>query len=88
MAGIPAELDCKVSGSEPLTVSWTKDGQDLRPGPGLEVSLSENTARLRFCYVSPAEAGQYVCKASNAAGTCETAAKMTVTGTKVTTWYF
>uniref|UniRef100_A0A8C6V675 Ig-like domain-containing protein n=1 Tax=Neogobius melanostomus TaxID=47308 RepID=A0A8C6V675_9GOBI len=79
VAGSLAELECKVSGSAPLTVAWSRDGHELKAGPACEISLSENSCRLRLRSVSAAEAGKYTCKASNAAGSSETAACVTVT---------
>jgi hypothetical protein len=58
-AGMPAVLRLAVTGSEPLTYAWARDGSPVPGGTGAVLSLTQ---------VSAADAGRYVLSVTNAAG--------------------
>lgn len=76
----PIELDCKVSGSAPLTISWYHNDKEIVSGPNYEISFAENTCTLKLPILNLSNAGSYKCKAMNSAGTAETTAFLDVKG--------
>ncbi|KAM9709480.1 titin-like isoform 1-T1 [Menidia menidia] len=78
--GQDVSLDCRVSGSAPLSVLWFRDERELEAGPGLTPSLREGAASLRLCGLTKAHSGVYTCRATNAAGSKETSASLYVRG--------
>ncbi|XP_068104559.1 hemicentin-2 [Hyperolius riggenbachi] len=66
---LPASLECLASGSPLPVVSWYKGGQLLSGMPGITF-LNEGKI-LQIERVGVADAGEYVCVASNTAGSTE-----------------
>ncbi|GLH06652.1 Obscurin [Gryllus bimaculatus] len=54
------EISCSASGSEPISISWKKDGKDI----GLKGS-DKNPLILKIKYARTSDAGIYECEASN-----------------------
>uniref|UniRef100_A0A3Q1FC05 Ig-like domain-containing protein n=1 Tax=Acanthochromis polyacanthus TaxID=80966 RepID=A0A3Q1FC05_9TELE len=78
-SGVPAEtqkyvapvdssvtLQCQADGSPPPSVTWHKDGQQLRESVRQRVLSSGS---LQMAFIQPSDAGRYTCTAANAAGT-------------------
>ncbi|KAG9354592.1 hypothetical protein JZ751_001305, partial [Albula glossodonta] len=69
-------LTCEARGVPPPSLSWLKDGQPLSLHRNL--LLDGHETRLRLPDVSPSDAGQYSCVASNQAGSSTKTFNLTV----------
>lgn len=76
-------LRCHVCGSPPLKIQWMKDRKDLTSGGGRSITFSDGMACLDISPASRQDAGDYLCKASNDAGSEFCKAKVTVRGKTV-----
>uniref|UniRef100_A0A3P8SM44 Ig-like domain-containing protein n=1 Tax=Amphiprion percula TaxID=161767 RepID=A0A3P8SM44_AMPPE len=59
-------LQCQADGSPPPSVTWHKDGQQLRESVRQRVLSSGS---LQMAFIQPSDAGRYTCTAANVAGT-------------------
>jgi len=78
--GLPLKLMCRLNGSEPITVTWHKDGVQLSDDHNVHTSFVDNVAVLQLVRTEMNHTGQYTCTATNAVGTANTSARLTVTG--------
>lgn len=78
--GEKLSLRCHVCGSPPLKIQWMKDRKDLTSGGSTRISFSDGTACLEISPASKHDAGDYLCKATNDAGSEFCKAKVTVKG--------
>lgn len=78
--GDKLSLRCHVRGSTPLKIQWMKDRKELTSAGSTKISFSEGTASLEISAVSKHDAGDYLCKATNQAGSEFCKAKVTVKG--------
>jgi len=78
--GEKLSLKCIVSGSPPLTVQWMKDRRELRSSGNTKITLVGGAACLEVSAVSKTDAGDYLCKASNAGGSDFCKSRVTVKG--------
>lgn len=78
--GTSAVLECRVSGSAPISVGWFQDGNELVSGPKCQSSFSENVCTLNLSLLEPSDTGVYTCVAANVAGSDECSAVLTVQG--------
>lgn len=67
-------ITCTATGDEPLHIQWEAIG---RPLP---YSVSNDNGVLQFHGITYSDAGKYVCKATNEAGTAEAVAEVIVNG--------
>uniref|UniRef100_A0A3B4ACT2 Ig-like domain-containing protein n=1 Tax=Periophthalmus magnuspinnatus TaxID=409849 RepID=A0A3B4ACT2_9GOBI len=79
--GGAAVLECRVAGSQPLTVSWFKDGREITKHERFSAEFNENTAVLTIRGLTLNDAGEFSCRAQNQAGTSQTSSELCVTGT-------
>lgn len=78
--GSSALLECKVSGSPPISVAWFQNGHKLVSGEKYQISFSDNLCILEVNSLSHSDTGTYTCKATNTAGSDECSAVLTVQG--------
>lgn len=78
--GEKLSLKCHVSGSPPMTVQWLKDRRELKSGGNTRITFASGTACLEVGQVSLSDAGDYLCKASNASGSTFCKSRVTVKG--------
>ncbi len=77
------QLMCTVvDGDEPLTITWSLQGQDISSGPDLTTSqLGGRTSILMISSVTYRHSGKYTCTASNSAGSASYSTELKVNGT-------
>lgn len=78
--GNKLSLRCHVRGSTPLKIQWMKDRKELTSAGNTRINFSEGTASLEISAASKHDTGDYLCKATNQAGSEFCKAKVTVTG--------
>ncbi|KFO13403.1 Titin, partial [Balearica regulorum gibbericeps] len=61
-------LDCKISGSLPMTVSWFKQDTEITSSAKYTVHFAEGSASLEIKRLDASDAGVYICRATNSAG--------------------
>uniref|UniRef100_A0A8C3XMM8 Ig-like domain-containing protein n=1 Tax=Chelydra serpentina TaxID=8475 RepID=A0A8C3XMM8_CHESE len=81
VVGEPVELQATVEGSQPISVQWLKDKEDVvRESENTRITFADNVATLQLANAEPGSAGKYICQISNDAGTRECMATLTVLG--------
>lgn len=73
-------LECKVSGTAPISVSWFQDGNEIVSGEKYEISFLDNVCALKLNALDVTDTGSYTCVAANVAGSDECSAFLTVQG--------
>ena len=79
--GDSVQLSCHVQGSEPIRIQWLKAGREVKPSDRCSFSFASGTAMLELKETAKADSGDYVCKASNVAGSDTSKCKVTIKGT-------
>lgn len=74
------QLEGRVSGSQPLTVAWYKNNQEIYESPNCEISFKSNTLLLHVKNASQIDAGLYTCKVSNDAGSALCTSSVVIKG--------
>lgn len=78
--GNDVSMDCKVSGSQPMTISWFKDDQEIKSGAKFQPEFKDSSAMLKIIRLEKTDSGVYKCRASNSAGFKETSGTLYVKG--------
>lgn len=78
--GDSIELECHMTGSAPIKVTWSKDHKDIRTGGNYKISCVDNTAHLTILKADKADTGRYFCHASNDMGKDSCSSDITVKG--------
>lgn len=73
-------MECRVSGSQPLLVSWYKDDIEILSGDRYKIDFSDGTASVTITSLEQSDGGIYSCRASNDAGEKETSGTLCVKG--------
>ena len=73
------QFELKVSGSPVPTLTWFKNGTELKAGSDYKFISEGVQCRLVIFKPTIESAGKYTCKAENAAGIKECSAELTVT---------
>lgn len=82
--GDSIELECHMTGSAPIKVTWSKDHKDIRTGGNYKIGCVENTPHLTILKADKADTGKYFCHASNDMGKDSCSSDITVKG--ISTW--
>lgn len=78
--GASVVLECRVSGSAPISVGWFLDGNEIISSPKCQPSFADNVCTLTLSSLEPSDTGAYTCVAANVAGQDESSALLTVQG--------
>lgn len=63
------KLEGRVSGSQPMSVSWFKDDLEIHSSDKYDISFKSNVAVLCIKSSQVTDSGRYTCRAANEAGT-------------------
>uniref|UniRef100_A0A6I8NPB6 Ig-like domain-containing protein n=1 Tax=Ornithorhynchus anatinus TaxID=9258 RepID=A0A6I8NPB6_ORNAN len=81
VVGDPVELQATVEGSQPISVQWLKDKEDVvRESENVRITYVDNVATLQIAKTDSSSAGKYICQIRNDAGMRESIATLTVLG--------
>lgn len=78
--GSDVVMDCKVSGSQPMMITWFKDDQETQSGTKFQPEFKESSATLRIVRLEKNDSGVYKCRATNTAGFKENSGTLYVKG--------
>lgn len=78
--GSSIHMECKVSGSLPITAKWFKDGKEIPESAKYRHLCHENTVSLEVNYLELTDSGNYTCSVTNVAGSDSCSAVLTVKG--------
>uniref|UniRef100_A0A3Q3JQE8 Ig-like domain-containing protein n=1 Tax=Monopterus albus TaxID=43700 RepID=A0A3Q3JQE8_MONAL len=76
--GNDVSMECKVSGSQPMTIAWFKNDKEIVSGAKFQPEFKDNSATLRIIQLEKADSGVYKCKATNSAGFKDTSGTLYV----------
>ncbi|XP_069132543.1 twitchin-like isoform X11 [Argopecten irradians] len=76
--GDAVDLIAKVTGTEPMTVTWFKDQKPISASDVHKISYDKGTCRLYFPEIYPEDAGNYQVEVKNAAGSAMCMASLSV----------
>lgn len=74
-SGENPSIECRTTGDEPMNIEWDAIGRSLPH------SVTHHRGLLQFHGITYSDAGKYVCKATNEAGTAEAVAEVLVNRT-------
>lgn len=75
------KLEGRVSGSQPLSISWYKDNKQIFSSGNCEMSFEGNMAVLCIKKSQTSDSGKYTCSVSNEAGTVSYNVVISIAGT-------
>lgn len=85
-AGKTVKMESRVSGSQPLTVTWYKNDNEIYGSDKHDVSFKNNVAVLCVREATGSDGGVYTCAASNEAGKASCRVSLTITGRSVSVY--
>lgn len=68
MEGRLVKIEGRVSGSQPMSISWYKGDAEIHSSDKYDVSFKSNVAVLCIKSSEMSDSGRYTCQASNEAG--------------------
>lgn len=68
--GSVVTMECKVAGSLPISVEWSKGKQKIQKSSKYKLLHLENTVSLELKLTESADTGEYSCKVINKTGSC------------------
>lgn len=86
--GNELKLEGRVSGSQPLTVAWYKNNQEVHSSARCEISFKNNALLLHIKAVEQSDAGLYTCKVSNEAGSVLSTSSVVIRGWLKSCFFF
>lgn len=81
--GSTVKMEGRLSGSQPLTVTWYKDNNEIFGTDKHDVSFKNNMAMLCVRDCSSSDSGVYTCEAFNEAGKSSCQVSLTISGKSV-----
>uniref|UniRef100_A0A4W4H137 Palladin n=1 Tax=Electrophorus electricus TaxID=8005 RepID=A0A4W4H137_ELEEL len=72
-------LECRVRGSPPLQVRWSRQGQEIQDSPDFRILQKKEICTLVIAEAFPEDGGLICCTASNEYGSVSCTAQLTVT---------
>lgn len=84
--GKTVKMEGRVSGSQPLTITWYKDNSEIYGSDKYSVYFKNNMAVLCVRDSSGSDSGVYTCTASNEAGKASCRVSLTISGMSVSTY--
>ncbi|XP_076384943.1 uncharacterized protein LOC117223969 isoform X3 [Megalopta genalis] len=76
--GTDVVLEGIIDGYPPPSITWSKNGQELKSKDGLAISYAHNHIRLELKNVNVKDAGRYTCSANNDVGSASSTADLVV----------
>jgi len=83
--GKTVKMEGRVSGSQPMTITWYKDNTKIYASDKYDISFKNNMAVLCVKDSSVSDHGVYTCEASNEAGKASCQVSLTVSGRNAST---
>ena len=74
------KIEGRVSGSQPLNVTWYKDDSEIHSSDKYDISFKNNMAMLGIKGSATSDGGVYTCEASNEAGKTSCRVSLTISG--------
>jgi len=78
--GNPVSLECRLTGTPQIRVSWTKDGKELKSSRKHQLSYKNNHSSLTVKSSQMEDGGEYLFEATNSVGTCSCKVMLRVLG--------
>uniref|UniRef100_F1KPJ7 Titin n=1 Tax=Ascaris suum TaxID=6253 RepID=F1KPJ7_ASCSU len=76
--GRNARFFCSFDGAHPMTVTWFRDGKEIKPSFEFQINTTNTGSTLTISKLKPEYAGEYMCRIENVAGTVESLANLTM----------
>ncbi|XP_062908157.1 titin-like [Mobula hypostoma] len=76
--GYFVRMECKVSGSIPMRITWYKEDQEISASDKYKMLFQENTVSLEVNELDFSDGGIYTCKVANSAGKDECSAVLSI----------